>query len=134
MIAGCSTGQPTSTGGTTTTSNVLAELAPGSGRLAGHVGPGRPRDKGTIPPLTLEFSDGNITVKTTTHNGGYTVDLPAGTWEVHADDGNLCATGLSVVAGARQSDALIWPSGTCQDLSGPPAAPPPPAGPSPPGR
>jgi hypothetical protein len=113
-FAGCSTEHPT--------------LASGSGRLAGHVGPGRPGENRQIPQLTLEFSDGTSNVKTTVNDGVYTLDLPAGTWDVRSDDDNVCATGLRVVAAARQSADLIWPSGSCQDLSGPPVAP------SPPGR
>jgi hypothetical protein len=120
-----------------TTSNGLhtsvAGLAAGHGRLAGHVGPGRPDGQRLIPPMTLGFSNGAIVVKTTARDGVYYVDLPAGTWEVHADAGNVCATGLKVVAAAWQSNDLIWPIGSCQNLSGPPGGPSPPAGPVPPG-
>jgi hypothetical protein len=108
-------------------------LAAGAGRLSGHVGPGRPGEN-VVPALTLTFSNGKTSVKTTVHDSRYTVDLPAGTWEVHADDGNLCATGLRVTARASQRNDLLWPSGSCQDHSGPPARPTPPAGPSPPTR
>ena len=105
----------------------------GSGRITGRVGPGQPGDSAPIPSLTLRFSDGKRTVETSVEDGQYTVDLPAGTWEVHSADDNVCATGLRVVAAASQRNDLIWPSGSCQDLSGPPAGPSPPVGPTPPG-
>ena len=110
----------------TTVSSDLAGLAVGAGRLTGQVGPGRPGENGAIPDLTLSFSDGRTTIKATVHDARYTVDLPAGTWEVHSDDGNVCATGLRVAAAAVQNSDLIWPSGSCQDLSGPPSPPSPP--------
>jgi hypothetical protein len=116
MLFGCSGGGPPS----------------GSGRVTGYVGPGRPGDNTPIPSLTLRFSDGRRTVETTVEDGRYTVDLPAGTWEVHSDDDNVCATGLRVVAAASQRNDLIWPSGSCQDHSGPPTGRSPPVGPTPP--
>ena len=78
----------------------LAGLAAGHGRLAGHVGPGRPGAAPQIPSMILGFSNAATVVETTAHDGIYYVDLPAGTWEVHGDAGNVCATGLTVVAGA----------------------------------
>ena len=112
----------------------ITGLAPGAGRLTGHVGTGRPGENGAIPALALTFTSGEATAKTTVQEGAYIVDLPAGTWEVHSDDGNLCATSLGVTAGASQRDDLIWPTGICQDLSGPPANASPPPGPTPPPR
>jgi hypothetical protein len=130
VFAGCSSEHPTSSAGKTTSNGLntsVAGLAPGSGRVAGHVGPGRPGDNSPIPALTLTFNDGKSTVQTTVHDGTYTVDLQAGTWDVRSDDGNLCATGLTVGAAAWQSNDLSWPFAGCQDLSGPPGNPSPPA-------
>ena len=110
--ASCSTGQ--------------AGLAGGEGRLAGRVGPGSPEANGVIPALRLTFSDGKTTVKTTVDDGSYSVDLPAGTWQVHSDDGGVCATGLRVAAAGSQRSDLMWPTGFCADYSGPPAPPSPP--------
>jgi hypothetical protein len=137
VFAGCSNGHPTPTKVNAISNGLntsVAGLAPGSGRLAGHVGPGRPGDNSPIPALTLTFNDGKSTVQTTVHDGTYTVDLQAGTWDVRSDDGNLCATGLTVGAAAWQSNDLGWPFGGCQDLSGPPGNPSPPAGPTPTSR
>jgi hypothetical protein len=131
VLAGCSTEHPTSNAGKATSNGLntsVAGLAPGSGRLAGHVGPGRPGDNSPIPALTLTFTDGKSTVQTTVHDGTYTVDLRGGTCDVRSDGGNLCATGLTVEAAAWQSDDLGWPFGGCQDLSGPPGNPSPPPG------
>jgi hypothetical protein len=108
--------------------------AAGAGRLTGQVGPGRPEGNGVVPALTLTFRDGKTSVKTTVQDGVYSVDLPAGTWDVHSDDGDLCATGLRVAPGASQRNDLLWPTGSCQDHSGPPGGPTPPAGPTPPTR
>jgi outer membrane murein-binding lipoprotein Lpp len=137
VFAGCSNGDPTPTKANATSnglSTTVAGLAAGSGRLAGHVGPGRPGDDSPRPALTLTFNDGKSTVHTTVHDGTYTVDLPAGTWDVRSDDASLCATGLAVRAAAWQSNDLGWPFGGCQDLSGPPENPSPPTGPTPPSR
>jgi len=131
LMAGCSDGGGTPAPTNAATSDPTAGLAVGSGRLTGRVGPGRPAENGAVPALVLTFRNGDATVQATEHDGTYTVDLPAGTWEVHADDGNLCARGLRIVAGAAQSDDLLWPAGGCQDLGGPPSAPAPPAGPTP---
>jgi hypothetical protein len=130
--ASCSSGDSSGSNTPTSTSQSLAGLAAGQGRLTGQVGPGRPGENGVIPPLTLTFSDGNRTVKATVLDGRYTVDLPAGTWEVRSDDANLCATGIKVGTMASQRNDLLWPVGSCQDLSGPPASPTPPTGPKPP--
>lgn len=130
--ASCSNGDSSASNNITSTSQGLAGLAPGEGRLTGQVGPGRPGENGVIPPLTLTFSDGNRTVKATVLNGSYSVDLPAATWEVRSDDSNLCATGIKVGAMALHRSDLLWPVGSCQDLSGPPSSPSPPAGPTPP--
>jgi len=132
VAASCSSGESSGSNGRTSTSQSLAGLAAGEGRLTGQVGPGRPGENGVIPPLTLTFSDGNRTVKATVLNGRYTVDLPAGTWEVRSDDSDLCATGIKVGTMALQRNDLLWPVGSCQDLSGPPSGPSPPAGPTPP--
>ena len=126
VFVGCSTGHSTSTAGKTTSNDLntsVTGLAVGSGRLAGHVGPGRPGDNSSIPTLTLTFGDGQSTVETTVHDGVYTVDLRAGTWDVHSDDGNLCATGLSVRATAWQRDDLAWPSSGCRNLASPSPGP-----------
>jgi|SRR5581483_870768 len=98
-------------------------LAAGSGRVAGHLGPGRPGENGAVPAVVLTFSNGHGAVNTTVHDGAYSVDLAADTWDVHSDDHNVCATGLRVTAGASQSADLIWPFGSCQDLSGQPPPP-----------
>ena len=135
VMGACSAEQATSDAGRFSNGldTSVAGLGSGHGRLAGHVGPGRPGVDGPIPAMTLGFSNGATTVEATVHDGVYSVDLPAGRWEVHGDAGNVCATGLSVAPGGWQSADLIWPNGSCQDLGGPPEGPKPPPGPVPPG-
>src|SRR6266542_3102169 len=133
-LSSCSSGGGSSAQSTSTSTSSslnLNGLPPGAARLSGRVGPGRPGESGVIPPLTLTFSNGEAQIETTVKEGNYTVDLPAGTWQVHANDGNLCATGLTVAPGGAQNDDLIWPSGSCEDRSGPPSGAAPPAGPTP---
>ena len=104
-------------------------LAVGYGRLSGHIGPGAPPD-GTTPNIVLSFSSGNKTARATETRGTYTIDLPAGVWDVRSPAG-VCATGIRVIAGAWQRDDLAYPTGQCQSLEGPPtpATPPPPPNP-----
>ena len=75
-----------------------AGLAPGYGRLTGHVGPGVP-PAGSVPKMVLTFSNGEQTVETTAAKGTYTFDLPAGVWDARSPNG-VCATGISVTAGS----------------------------------
>ena len=112
-----------------TTASGTEHLAAGYGRLTGHVGPGAPPN-GTVPAMTLRFSNGSETVSATVKNGSYQVDLPAGTWDVRCPAG-VCASGISVTAGAWGRNDLGYPIGGCQNLSGPPtpSTPPPPANP-----
>jgi len=53
---------------------------------------------GAVSAVVLTFSNGHDAVKTTVHDGAYSVDLAADTWEVHSDDHNICATGLRVTS------------------------------------
>jgi hypothetical protein len=121
LAAGCSSGPKT------TLSLNPHGIPPGQGRVAGRVGPGAPPN-GTVPTLVLTFTTGSVTVSVTAPHGVYQVDLAPGTWSVRSDDGKACATGLRVTAGGASRDDLIYPTFSCQDLSGPPN-PPPPAGP-----
>lgn len=114
---------------TTTGSNSTQGLAAGFGRLSGSVGPGVP-PSGTIPNMVLTFSSATSSFRTTVIGGKYEIDLPAGSWDVRSSNG-VCATGISVTAGAWQRDNLGYPMAQCQSLSGPagPISPPPPQSP-----
>lgn len=118
-VAGCSTGGPAVPS--------MKGLATGYGRLVGHVAPGAP-PSGTVPDMTLTFSNGSRTVEAVVHSGSYQVDLPAGVWSAHSPAG-VCANGISVRAGAWQRDDLGFPMGQCQQLSPPPTPPAPPGSP-----
>ena len=104
---------------TTTATGSIRGLPTRYGRLSGSVGPGAPPN-GTIPNLVLTFSNGTTTLRATVIDGKYQIDLPAGTWDVRSE--GLCATGLSVTAGAWQQDGLVYPTAQCQSLAGPPTS------------
>ena len=112
VAAGCSSSHKSAT------ARELATVPAGRGRLSGHLGPGDPPHS-RIPPLTLKFIKADAAVTTEVVNGRFQVDLPAGVWEVHSSDGNSCATGLTVHAGALQSTDLVYPLNGCQNLSPP---------------
>jgi hypothetical protein len=106
----------------------VAGIPSGEGRLAGHLRPGAPPSKGTVPSaVTLTFSQGATAVSVVATGGRYEVDLAPGVWNVRSTDGNVCATGLTVAAGGWQEDDLVYPLGGCQDH----APPPPPHNPGP---
>jgi hypothetical protein len=99
-------------------------LAAGQGRLAGRLA--RPPG-GTVPTLTLTFTNGAHTATTVVKKGVYRLDLPAGVWDVRSTDGKVCTTGLHVGADAWQRGDLVYPTNGCQNLATPPpmATPPP---------
>jgi hypothetical protein len=98
----------------------------GKGRLTGRVGPGAP-PAGTVPRLTLTFSNGTATKTAAVTAGTYQVDLPPGVWSVRSPDGRVCASGLHVGSDAWQRDDLMYPIAGCQDLAPPPDPITPPA-------
>jgi len=115
LTASCSSA---ASGGLSTSTE---SLRPGNGRLVGRLGPGTPPANTVPATLALTFGSSVMTVQAQARMGVYRVDLPEGRWSVRSADGKVCALGILVTAGAWQRDDLIYPTASCQDLSGPPS-------------